>query len=363
MLIIADDLTGAAEIGGIALRYNLTVDIVHRLDQGSHVRVQVLNTNTRSLRKEQVLPHLKELFSNVNRTAFDFIYLKFDSALRGHIALELSFYKDYFGFELAVFCPVNPAFGRIIKNGHYIVNGKRIHQTSFLNDPEFPIKESQVLAILDMPEWKLLSDFTTINTETGVVVSEVENSVQLELLAQAISDGNLLAGGAAFFNHLLQQKLEIPPHGIGGDTGLKYPLLYVCGSGYQENNDRISQVAPESLVYFDGDGGVVEELVEKLRGKQKVVFAISTNIKGVAEEIRMAMARIVAAVYNRVGIQELIIEGGATAYEVLMALGIEVMTPVQEIQAGLIKSKVRDKELFVTLKPGSYPWANELWAF
>lgn len=363
MLIIADDLTGAAEIGGIALRYNLTVNIVHRLDQNAMVDVLVLNTNTRSLATEQVASHLESLFSDVDRTGFGFIYLKFDSALRGHIAQELVFYKDYFGFESAVFCPVNPAFGRVIKNGHYVVNGKWINQTSFSDDPEFPVNESQVLVILGTPDWKLVNNLSAINVETGIVVPEIENTIQLELLVQCVAGTKLLAGGAAFFNGLLQQKFQSYQNETEKDVVLKYPLLYVCGSAHEENSDRIAQLEPEYRVYLDDRDGIAEELVQKLEASTKAVFAVSPSIRGTAGEIRQTMAEIVAAVYDRVTIKELVIEGGATSYEILMALGIEAMTPVQEIQSGLIKSKVKDKELFVTLKPGSYPWTNKLWAF
>ncbi|WP_162304893.1 four-carbon acid sugar kinase family protein [Sphingobacterium olei] len=363
MLIIADDLTGAAEIGGIALRYNLTVDIVHRLDQNAMVDVLVLNTNTRSLATEQVVPHLESLFGDLDRTVFGFIYLKFDSALRGHIARELVFYKDYFGFESAVFCPVNPALGRVIKNGHYIVNGKWINQTSFSDDPEFPVNESQVLAILGTPEWKLVSDFSTIYVETGIVVPEIENTLQLEVLVRNISDSKLLAGSAAFFNLLLGEKFQLYQDQTEKHVVLKYPLLYVCGSAHEDNNNRIAEVNPEYVVYLDERDGIAKELVQKLEANTKAVFAVSPSLRGSAGEIRQTMAEVVAEVYDRVTIKDLVIEGGATSYEILMALGIEAMTPVQEIQPGLIKSKVKDKELFVTLKPGSYPWTNELWAF
>ncbi|WP_353136792.1 four-carbon acid sugar kinase family protein [Pseudopedobacter sp.] len=366
ILVIADDLTGAAEIGGIALRYNLTVDIVHKLDSTLQSDVQILNTNTRSLTYEEIIPHLQNVTNGIKKDAYQFIYLKFDSALRGNIKIQVDFLKEQLNYKLAVFCPANPVFGRIIKNGEYYINDRLINETSFSEDPEFPIQKSHVLDILNAPEWELVKNVQQSQLETGCAVVEVSTHKELDQLAENVQFSNLMIGGSAFFNALLHQQYTQFKKGFREHIELNHPVLFVCGSAYKNSSEQIKKVKPDYLVYFDNNDSIEklrDELLNKIRERSKVIFAVSPQTKGSAAEIRKKMAGIVGQVYHNTEVCELVIEGGATSYEILNELNIKTVTPVQEIGLGLIKTMVTDKKLFITLKPGSYPWTKELWKF
>ncbi len=366
ILVIADDLTGAAEIGGIALRYNLTVDIVHKLDSTLQSDVQILNTNTRSLTYEEIIPHLQNVTNGIKKDEYQFIYLKFDSALRGNIKIQVDFLKEQLNYKLAVFCPANPVFGRIIKNGEYYINDRLINETSFSEDPEFPIQKSHVLDILNAPEWELVKNVQQSQLETGCAVVEVSTHKELDQLAENVQFSNLMIGGSAFFNALLHQQYTQFKKGFREHIELNHPVLFVCGSAYKNSSEQIKKVKPDYLVYFDNNDSIEklrDELLNKIRERSKVIFAVSPQTKGSAAEIRKKMARIVGQVYHNTEVCELVIEGGATSYEILNELNIKTVTPVQEIGLGLIKTMVTDKKLFITLKPGSYPWTKELWKF
>ena len=88
VLVIADDLTGSAEIGGIALRSGLSVEIVHAPGELSGKEVQIINTNTRSVSAGALNAHLKNIFHNLGADGFinawDWIYLKFEIG-RAHV--------------------------------------------------------------------------------------------------------------------------------------------------------------------------------------------------------------------------------------------------------------------------------------
>lgn len=366
VLVIADDLTGAAEIGGIALRYNLTVDIVHEISPDLKSDVQILNSNTRSLKEDEIIPHLKHLVEKVNKANYQFIYLKFDSALRGIIKPQVEFLKEQLAYQTVIFSPANPVFGRTIKDGIYYINNTPINETGFAEDPEFPIHKSKVQEILKAPDWKLLNASASGELSEEYFIAEILEKNDLDLLAQKNNPGCLMGGGSAFFDALLNQKYTQYKKGFREHIELNYPILYVCGSAYESSVERIAQLKPEYLVYMEQASEiekVVEELVAKIENRSRVVFAIDPKIKGNATELRKKMASIVARVYNKTEICELVIEGGATSFEILNELNIKSVTPVQEISLGLIKTMVTGKQLFITLKPGSYPWDKALWRF
>src|SRR6201999_2378284 len=79
-LIIADDLTGAAEIGAIAVEFGLTAHLgCGRIPQ-AQADVLVVDTNTRPLASEDAAAQLKSILATVDPAQFDLIYKKTDSA-------------------------------------------------------------------------------------------------------------------------------------------------------------------------------------------------------------------------------------------------------------------------------------------
>ena len=53
--VIADDLTGAAEIGGLGLRYDLNIEIVCSNDLKSDADLLIISTDTRSMPEKEAL--------------------------------------------------------------------------------------------------------------------------------------------------------------------------------------------------------------------------------------------------------------------------------------------------------------------
>ena len=53
IVVLADDLTGAAELGGIGLRFNLDVEIDMAVNPQSKARLLIISTDTRSMKRKQ----------------------------------------------------------------------------------------------------------------------------------------------------------------------------------------------------------------------------------------------------------------------------------------------------------------------
>ena len=62
-------------------------------------------------------------------------------------------------------------------------------------------------------------------------------------------------------------------------------------------------------------------------------------------------------------LDDLMIEGGATAQAVLSALDVASLYPVQALAPGVTRMLVDGHpQLHVTMKPGSYRWPEAVWA-
>ena len=61
IVVIADDITGAAELAGIALRYGLRVSLSNEIKKSEGFDVLCLYTNTRSVQKNDAVAMMKEV--------------------------------------------------------------------------------------------------------------------------------------------------------------------------------------------------------------------------------------------------------------------------------------------------------------
>ncbi len=193
MLIIADDITGAAEIAGIAWRKGMKVWLmVYQPNvpttplsswRGAGGEALILATDTRSGTEEEAVKTIEELatclYSGVQEcrsvgvqtlpsstsnsstrqlvnlstcqlvnSSTDIIFKKTDSVLRGHVAAELQALMRVTGKQKALLIPQNPSKGRIVKDGIYYINGTPLDQTSFAYDPEFPARTAEAKKLL-----------------------------------------------------------------------------------------------------------------------------------------------------------------------------------------------------------------------
>src|SRR5215469_12595588 len=137
---IADDLTGAAEIGGIGLRLGLQAEIImdsaSLADSGADLLCW--DTDSRSCRPEEAARRTAEAATRLTAAGCSRIYKKVDSVLRGNVIPELEAILRELHLRRAMLAPANPSLGRIIRDGHYFVRGKPIHETEFGHDPHHP---------------------------------------------------------------------------------------------------------------------------------------------------------------------------------------------------------------------------------
>ncbi|MFT2008888.1 four-carbon acid sugar kinase family protein [Pontibacter sp. 13R65] len=383
--VIADDLTGAAELGGIGLRFNLKVEINAAVNLNSKADLLVISTDTRSKPRVEAVEQMAKVTEELLQLNPTLIFKKVDSVLRGHVVAEIEAQLRVLQLKRALLVPANPALGRVLTKGEYLINGQPIHQTSFSHDPEFAITTSSVLGILGGSELPIqVQHHQEPMASTGILVGEATSTADLQAWASHSDSHTFAAGASGFFTALLHKLL---PQANGFQTTtqdpFEEPALYVCGTTFSKSRDAIQQINenggpvcympaaialathPEEVAYQQWTSEILSCL--STTGKAVIAIAAETTAGASvsADDLRKKTARVVQLVTLQYhNLKELVLEGGSTAFAVLQALQLQEFYPIREVSPGVIRMRVAAKPgLCLTLKPGSYAWSTDIWNF
>jgi D-threonate/D-erythronate kinase len=383
IVVIADDLTGAAEIGGVGLQHGLTVEVVTSPKHATGCDLLVIDTDTRSLSLLKARAKTRMVMEQVMALHPTYIFKKIDSVLRGHVLVELRALQKITKQKQAFIVAGNPMLNRTIRDGFYYVQDLPIHKTSFAKDPEFPVKSYFVddmlraggirISILPVG-WPLPTGGTT--------VADVQTTTDFAAWAKALQPHPeiLLAGTSLFFAAVLKQKGFEEQTTIPELHSVKQPALFVSGTAFSERVAIIRQLAEESGPVCYAPQSLFQTKMPSKKGLLEWVDTTAAALKGGkavlafdgetvpegtgAVALRKITAQVVELLMERAPVQELIIEGGSTAAAIFKTLHIHRLQPVQELVPGVVRMKTDDiSNLFVTVKPGSYPWPAGFWNF
>jgi uncharacterized protein YgbK (DUF1537 family) len=378
--VIADDLTGAAEMGAVGLRYGLRSEIIQSGKPNGQMDIVCFDTDTRSSVPEEAAKRAAAAARLLRAAGAKWIYKKVDSVLRGHVTAEVEAVMQQLKFERALLLPANPSLGRIIRDGQYFVRGKLIHKTRFAYDPEYPRRSSRVLRLLKIPE---VFSIRVVNGDrqlydNTIVVGEVETPGDVSEWA-AISDANLLpAGGADFFNALLQR--ENPAVTIRKENS-SVPSsgreLFVCGTSTEYSRRFVMEARrkkkpvvtlPVELIWgaeFSprAIAAVSQHAVEAFNSHSRVILAVGLPLARntqVAKRFFRNVVQVARSVMNEVPIARVYAEGGATASELVHCMNWSRLIVENEPAPGVATLSVgNNQSTLLTIKPGTYAWPEQ----
>jgi uncharacterized protein YgbK (DUF1537 family) len=376
IVVIADDLTGAAEIGGLALKYGLTAEITTTVSDVASTQADLLiiDTDTRSLSRAAAEKVTADVCTALQALQPALLFKKIDSVLRGHVLAEIQVQQHLLQLPKALIVPANPGLGRTVRNGTYFLHGQPLHQSSFARDPEFPVLTSQVQELLQDKEGaiQVLPHYAPL-PGAGIVIGEVQDSTHLAAWSKKADAQTLVAGAAEFFAALLETRNIQPVITEKKSTALRTPTLMVCGSAFHKSRAFVKKMEedgfpvsymPAALCTAAADeelfGRWMEDALLRLNRDSKVSIAVHPDMEEnslQALHIRNKMAEAAAFIAEHTALQEILIEGGSTAAAVIRKLGIDKLYPTAALAPGVTRMRVQgEKELHLTLKPGSYAW-------
>ena len=373
MLLIADDFTGANDSGIKIVQRGYDASISLNCNEKLDSNINIIDTETRNLNKNKAYDIVDKTISNLeNLSDYLVIYKKVDSTLRGNIRSEYEAIYKYLNPQFVIFAPAHPNLGRTTKDGIQYVNGKRILDTEFSQDPEKPVTNDNIKNILaDKMHHHYIDEIRKdLNIKPGINTFDCEIYDDLLKIAQKsleIDQRVLFIGSAglcdALFDELIIKK---PAVGIVGSVSsqnkesieyckkmgvpvIKITLMDYVNNSYKNKIDQVICLLKENkdvIIVTSKDRRDYIETLEYLRENNlKTDFILSKLLKSIS-----------ISIINEVDISGVFTSGGTTSIEFLKSIGATGTNLIDEIENGVIMNKIKgvSNDLYLVTKAGAF---------
>jgi len=153
-VVIADDLTGAADTGvqftAVGSPVYLMPTETLSLDRPWMAAAAGISvyTGSRQVSPQVAAQRLRPVARALADLRPEWVYKKIDSCLRGNLGAETDVLLDALGLDAALVAPALPGQGRATIGGIHRVHGRPVAETEFARDPLAPVASSAITEIL-----------------------------------------------------------------------------------------------------------------------------------------------------------------------------------------------------------------------
>lgn len=367
IIVIADDLTGAAEVAGAALRFGLSAEVQIGEFAPSTADVIVVDADSRSLGAEAAFRRVGQLTQQAVSMKPQLLFKKVDSLLRGPVLAELTAMRTAAGYERSLLVCGNPRKDRLVVAGKLYVGGCALHETEFARDPEHPCCTNDAFELLRQGAANGADDSPALDT-LGIAAPHVRVTAQL-LVGNASCAADLdlhahhwlshrtttlVAGGAEFFEAILRASVgDRQANSIELTELAPRDVLLISGSRFSQVHDWPLVRCTSSLSSSECADEIYRCLANHGRAALRAVDMESGSPSARIDQIAGIAGRVLATCRP----DQVWIEGGRTASTLMRELGYRRLLAVANVGDGVVALRVADEPSpLYLIKPGSYPW-------
>lgn len=221
-IVIADDVTGAGDIGIMYAKAGLRTMVYDGKDkQGQEYvpcDVLVIDTDSRLCRAEEAYARVYRKVKQVSRMGATQYINKQCSVFRGNIGAEFDAMLDALQEAFAVVVLGFPDNGRTTLHGIHYVGGVPLAESQFRNDPVHPMTKSSLREILQEQTRRRVDNIwyevydggpqavrqavEEKRKDGGYCIMDVRDNRDLQLLAEALQGEKILCGSSALSEYL-----------------------------------------------------------------------------------------------------------------------------------------------------------------
>jgi uncharacterized protein YgbK (DUF1537 family) len=366
-IVIADDLTGAAELAALAHQAGLRAVVLTEAPRRAIATdVIVCDSGTRLATPAVAARKVGQLARRLRAIPNAGIFKKVDSVLRGNVMAEIEACMEALDLPRTLLVPCNPSLGRIINNGRYFIAGVPLHRTDFAREPHHPRKTCLVDHLLADGSAPVQCYHTADELpENGVSVGEASSPADVSLWASRLDDKTFPAGGADFFrmwihHHRAGRRVARP---TTPDLGATLML-----SGTATPTDPVTPVPGPQIALkpnaLPKPAPLAAEATAHLKSAKRVSVFIQVTPKtgkGSSKAINRMFSTLVRRLRPARAFKHVLIAGGTTTALVLESLGWHRLEVVHVWGPGVVTLRPTEAPQFaITTKPGSYPWPVSL---
>lgn len=403
---LADDLSGALEVGAVFHRLGRPVEL--SLDSSACPETQPdtilgYDLNTRALSPEEARATVFDFSERLKEQGVSPLVKKIDSTMRGWVGCELEAILDSKVTDAIALCPTNPDVGRTVENGVLLVDGVPVNQTAFCHDPGFPILQSRLdeiiraqtkLQIEGCPLEKVRSGddalatwiATALNKGGRILCFDALNRCDLESIVRASGslDSSLLPCGSGAMAEAVGRvqgmtekgnRARLTPTSAREDRG----TAFLIGSAHPASLAQCEKLASERPVVFcrfdPFDQGSWAASIESARTTLRTAVIVMVGADSSNQGDRSAAAELIQgffrqfaqAMRNNEEPFDCFITGGETARTVIDGFDGHSLEIIDELERGVGVAAIRepapagpDSRMRVVTKPGGFGQPNTL---
>ena len=377
--VIADDLTGACDVGAQFRKHGLKtvilIDSRSVTDLKSAFDVIVANTETRNLPPQDAYRGVRETVRLLQQNNVRIVYKKIDSTLRGNVGTEIAAVLDELNIDAALITPAFPSQKRTVINGRLLVDGIPIEKTEYAYDPLSPIDVSRISALMkreigeeigEITLHKIRRDVNSIVEEARriikkgirIIVADAELQSDLERIAKASAflDNILLCGSAGLasayaYQLAVQPRILIVSGSVNSVTldqiemvikkinaGVIEPDLHEIIRNTDKLDDASNNLAEQARKIIDEEKDIIIRLARSkslILEIQKAGYNLGMDKLEVANLLLSVLSRAVKKILSMYNFDKLILIGGDTSIKVLNALGAKEVAIEGEVLPGI----------------------------
>ena len=288
-LILADDLTGAADCAAAFLGRAERIAVVLGTEALSRADVLAVDLDTRRRSERAARRIVRDAFASRAAARADILFKKIDSTLRGHVAVELATARTALGaWRKVIFAPAFPAQRRIVRGGRLYVNSK-------------PLPAARCAAL----------------AASGISILDTATDADLDAIARrglAMRPRPLFVGSAGLAQALAHRLPKRAPKRIAAEPR---PVVTVVGSASPVSLRQARRLSRSTVA----QSGHVLLQIESRR-------APTANDRALARRLGRLVARLASRAHY-------VLTGGETARAVLDALGVREFRLLGEVERGV----------------------------
>lgn len=377
--VIADDFTGACDVGVQFKKYGLKTIVLTELRNSSKFEeydVVVVDSESRNKPPTIARNRVRKITAFLKKMKRKLIYKKIDSTLRGNIGAELDVIIDELNLKAVIVSPSFPAAKRVTLNGRVFVNGTPLEETEFAHDPIKPIKTSYILDIIEEQTSKK-AGLITLSTIRGgirllkhsirnlmgdgykIIIADAESTEDLKVVARAALDLKILPCGSAGLAEGISYWLTSGSAGnviVFSGSINDVTLRQIQRARREKNIEVIKPDLPKILADYSKYQSVLNRLIQEINAAfssgnnvivtsaesksdilkiQRLVKNLKMKWNEIAEKIASFMGEIASLIVDEFKVSGIMIIGGDTAVKIIKSVGANGIIIREEFLPGI----------------------------
>ncbi|CAH1651963.1 putative 3-oxo-tetronate kinase YgbK [Hyphomicrobiales bacterium] len=396
---IADDFTGASDLANTLARNGMATTLFVGVPDGDVAPAEagVVALKTRSIAPGEAVRQSLDALAWLRRQGAGQILFKycstFDSTPEGNIGPVAEALSAALGAGVAVVCPVFPATGRTLYQGHLFVGDRLLSESGMEKHPLTPMTDPDIrrwlrrqtkgevglvpYAVVREGGEAIRAALAEIDKAAKLAVVDAVTDNDLRAIGAAIADARLITGGSGIAIGLPDNFRKAGKLGTGRTaySGIASPGVALSGSCSRASLAQLARhldghpgfaLRPDAVMAGEVTVAAVRDFVLAHADDAPIVYSSAEPVAVKAAQERFGREAVAGAIESffgalaaelvAAGVTRIAVGGGETSGAVVAALALQQLAIGPEIDPGVpaLAGEAGAEPIRLALKSGNF---------